>query len=413
MLRSMKTRAYKMKFACHHLSVCKNEAKQDAAFFENYDLKYKKKEKVLKSGGSGTAVQLSFEKKASQGTFKGVALMKIVNSEKGKKADNLYHEAVVGFRVNEIAERFPCFIRTFGLYREGKTGHKVNGKHFEPVLQTPSLDEMCATAGHQALMIEYVKGKSIKQYYKTEPFRPNLYPVLFQLYFALKMLGSTYTHYDLHTSNVMLSHPKAGHCVRFEYTMPGQTIPLVFFSVYVAKIIDYGRNYEASVNPMMQTLGQKTETGYVHPHCNDKRCGHEGNKCGFINFKNPKHLGLGFRRPNVSHDLRLLNYVQRVLGSKWQGPKVQFNKDTFSTEEIAFQGLPKSINNVEDAGNYLATVVQESNKAFEGMPVYGIVRVDGVQPWSFELNPKFKKETSKQQSHSSGGTRKKGKAQLS
>jgi hypothetical protein len=109
----------------------------------------------------------------------------------------------------------------------------------------------------------------------------------------------------------------------------------------------------------------------------------------------------------------LLNYVQRALGSKWQGPKVQFNKNRFSTEEIAFQGLPKSIHNVEDAGNYLATVVEASNKAFESMPVYGIVRVDGVQPWTFELNPKFKLETLKQQSHSSGGTRKKGKAQFS
>ena len=203
---------------------------------------------------------------------------------------------------------------------------------------------------------------------------------MFQIYYPLHLMGSTYTHYDLHTGNVMLSRPFPDGCILFEYTMPNGEV-IAFKCSYLAKMIDYGRNYVESLQGSLEDIMTKAE-------CNNKRCGHFGNKCGFRNYQNPKHPGLGFRMPNVSHDLRLLNYAVIDLKeeNKWTGPDVVFDKGEFSTVEIKESGLnDNKINNVMDASVTLAQMVHNNFAAFEGVPVMGTMRVNGVQPWSFQM----------------------------
>ena len=387
---------------CDALTVCKNEAREEADFFDDYDLTYMTGEKELSSGANGKAIQVLFEKDGK----KGKAVMKIVNSEKGKMADNLWREGLVGLiGINQHADLFPCFIRTYGLYEEASGSSNTVGKiGFQKLrhekLMRLSYDEMCETAGHQAIMIEYVKGKPIKEFYKEFTFQKNLFPVVFQIYYALLCLGSRYTHYDLHTGNVMISEPKEGECVRFEYVMPGESSPTVFYSNYVAKLIDYGRNYDDSMKDIEADLKKAHK-------CNSLECGDKGERCGFRNLQNPKHKHLGYRRSNTSHDLRLLNYVMTVVKRKlfkkanlsvggssedfkhpsvtFKYPSVTFSENGFSTKEVLDSGLPDRINNVRDAGEYLATIVDASNDKFKSVPVYGTLKVDGRNPWSFEL----------------------------
>jgi len=384
---------YIERFACNKAGVCRNESYEEAHFFDDYDLKYKKEEKVVKSGGSGTAVLLYFEKtveleSAARKTFSSLAMMKTVNSEKGKMADNLFHEGLVGLELNEIVSKFPCFIRTHGMFMESlDSPYVVNGTRYEKV-GVPSIAESCLTAGHQAILLEYVEGVPLKDVFQKPEFVREAYSVMFQVYFALKLLGNKYTHYDLHMGNVMLTTVEEGKCVRFEYTMPGEENPIVFYGTYVAKIIDYGRNYVSSLKSEVEEIKTAKE-------CNTPLCGRRGKECGYRNYQNPKHADLGFRRHNVSHDLRLLNYVAKALGSHWpESPHVVYAENEFSTSEVVSHGLPEEINNVDDAATFLATVVKKYNRKFKRVPLHGVMRVNGMEDWVYEpYNPSSQGKT--------------------
>lgn len=364
---------------CDNIVVCKNQGKHLARIFNDYNLKYKVHEQVLNSGGSGKAIKLKFERKRNNKKYKGTAILKMATGEITDKADNLFREGLVGMKMNFLSEVFPCFIRTLGLMKETPAGpFTIAGTKFKQFEQYPTIAEACKSYGKQALMLEFVDGKQFKEQYKTTEFKHELLPVLFQIYYALQVLGSRYTHFDLHTGNVLLTRPDKNACVAFEYTFPnGQLVR--FKCSYVAKIIDYGRNYLDLVGSEVKDIENQQE-------CNNKRCGHFGNKCGFRNYQNPKHPGLGYRRSNISHDLRLLNYAVKFLKreKRWKGGNVVFHEGEFSTEEISESGLEHGdINNVIDAGMQLAGMVNNNDHHFTGVRVLGTLKVDGVNPWKF------------------------------
>jgi hypothetical protein len=317
------------------------------------------------------------------------------------KADNLYHEGLVGLQMNMLANVFPCFIHTLKMLKESEKGNfLIELRHeketelfkFKQLDSTPSIELACRSYGKQGLMLEYIDGHIFKSVYKTEQFQHELIPVLFQIYYALWMLGPRYTHYDLHTGNVMLTRPKKDGCVMFEYVLPnGEKVQ--FLCSYVAKIIDYGRSYIEGLKKEVDLIKR------VH-ECNNEHCGVLGNKCGFRNYQNPKHPGLGFRRPNVSHDLRLLNYAVRHMKTLnlWGGPDVLFHQGGFSSEEINMSGLDETqpnggfIQNVADAGKVLAKMVSKDQPYFKDMSVIGLVKVDAHEvdgmfktAWSFKM----------------------------
>ena len=368
-----------MSTACDNAVVCKEESQRLEQWFEGYDFKYVFKEKYVKEGGSGKAVKLDFKKDG----VVSHALFKMAGGKNTEKSDNLFREGLVGLKMNDSADIFPAFIRTMGMYKQSDNGkYTVENIRFKKYKKVPTISTACKHSDKEALLVEYIEGEPFKNFYENPDFNHELMPVLFQIYYPLHLLGSAYTHYDLHTGNVMLSRPFPNGCIAFEYTMPtGEVVS--FKSSYVAKIIDYGRNYVDALHGSLDDIMTKAE-------CNNKRCGHFGSKCGFRNYQHPHHPGLGFRMPNVSHDLRLLNYAVMYLKeeNKWNGPDVEFDKgrSDFSTIEIKESGLNNNkINNVMDASIILAQMVQNNFKAFEGVPVLGTLRCNGLQPWSFEM----------------------------
>jgi hypothetical protein len=394
---------------CHELSVCRNEVRQEAAFFENYSLKYKVGEEVVKKGGSGVAVLLHFEKTV-QGkddrklTLTGKALMKVINSEKGKMADNLFHEAMVGRVVNKFANVFPCFIRTFGMfsYRDpAKSAYTVQGIGMELLTEMPTVAETCETAGRQAILVEYIEGKPLKELYKSKSFlQTDIYEVLFMIYYPLAMLSEEYTHYDLHTGNVMLVEIKKGRFVKVVVVKPHGD-PIVFYTRFIPKIIDYGRNYVRAIRTQVNEV--KTDK-----RCNEL-CGENFRDCGYINLENPKNH-IAFEKRNMSQDMRLLNYVAQAMEKEglWdtKEQKVVFDPKGFSTEENHKNGYlkHKKIVNVQDAANFLATKVARVDlKGGSSPDLYGTLTMDGKNPWKFEVDEAItaKYESSKSSSSSS------------
>jgi hypothetical protein len=435
---------------CNNKVLCKNETKALArSFFEVYDdPKYLRKEtEFVSKGGSGVALKLTFEKDR----VSVPVLLKVETGENSEKADNLYREGLIGAEINLYCDIFPCFVRTLGLFKESEDGEyeievETHPFKFKRLVHEPSIADACKYFGKEAIMLEYVEGKPFKNYYKERTFEHELIPVLFQIYYALWVLADGYTHYDLHTGNVMLSRPDPKGCIAFEYELPtGEVVH--FMGSYVATIIDYGRSF---VFPYKDKL---KEAITHEKECNDPRCGHHGEKCGFRNFQNPKHKGLGFRHANISHDLRLLNYaVNRMReAGKWDGPDIIFNEGGFSTEEIRTSGLPKHgtprkgsspvkggssmathmstaqtskqktphshnkspnpkghINNVIDAGIVLANMVNNNHENFKGVPVIGELKVNGKTKWTFEeANGTKNKSNSPHSSSNKSGVSKK------
>ena len=408
---------------CDNPIVCKDRAAFLKDAFEGYDLKYMTGSEVLNEGGSGKAVRLNFEKRqrndegesvtvaASQAVFK----MK-TGRKKLDKVDNLFREGLVGMKMNVLADVFPVFVRTHSLFLEDVEGpYTIDGVTYQNYDDPPTIPVDCVTFGKQAIMIEYVEGKQFKDLYRKRQFRRDLIPVLFQLYYALGSLGLTYTHYDLHTANVLLTRPDPDKCIRFEYTLNDKDrTKIIFYSKFVAKIIDYGRSYVARSITVGDQAYDSIDMQSVETvkECNTPECGLSGTKCGFRNYRNPNHAGLGFRTSNVSHDLRLLNYVVKYLNNEkkgthyWHGPPVAFHEGEFSTVEIKETGLEGEnprINNVNDAllilaGMLLNKAGKKNKEDFQDQDVLGTLRVDGVNPWTFEMKKGF---GGKQKRHSS------------
>jgi hypothetical protein len=94
--------------------------------------------------------------------------------------------------------------------------------------------------------------------------------VLFQIYATLACMGTGFTHYDLHTDNVLMYIPVDGKYITYHYHLSG-TEEVIFNSPFMAKIIDYGRCY---MEHLSESIHEKV--------CNKPECGITLNedKCG-------------------------------------------------------------------------------------------------------------------------------------
>jgi len=385
---------------CKSRVLCKEEILKMYKLFEGYSPEYlKQPSEIVAAGGSGVTLKVPFVK----GSVTQHALLKVERGEDPVKADNLFREGMIGEEINKMAIFFPLFVNTLGLLRESQNGEyaiEIESEDkkeretikFHRLTHEATIADACTNFGKEGLLLEYIHGVPFKDKYKMPEFEPEILPAVFQIYYTLWMLGDDFTHYDLHTGNVLLTELRTPDnkkaCMLFEYTLPNGEV-VRFMGSNVAYLIDYGRCF---VKHMQKKLNH--EIKHI-PECNGSRCGHYGDKCGFRNFDHPKHEGLGFKQANVSHDLRLLNYVVRVLKErgKWKGPDVLFNGQEegkgFSTVEIAASGLNENepngglIHNVMDAGTVLANMVKNNFDYYKGMKVLGVLQVDGKKPWKF------------------------------
>lgn len=359
------TQSYRKKFRCDALVVCPFEAMKTYDYFNKYDLAYKEKEEILNSGANGVAVLVTFKRDG----FTSTAVMKIPSKEKSKERDNLFHELMLGNGINQLSLKYPCFIRTYGAYLTTDHGPTVNNTPLQRVEYVPKMSESCRTAGKQAILIEYINGDDLRKVIDNEDFQQNeLVYVLFQIYYALAMIGAQFTHYDLHLGNVRIYNP--GKCVAFEYTLDGYTHR--FQCKYVAKIIDYGRSY-------LQNIAAEVAKVEMDPECTSSRCMRDrpGDICGYKYFEKPDSIK--FKQPNISQDLRCLYLCVKHARKWWPGPEIRF-EDKYTTPEQTASGLPDSIDNVHDALAYLKGMVAEKSTC----RIYGTVKVDAINDWIFE-----------------------------
>ena len=278
---------------------------------------------------------LSFEKDgiASECTLK--------TSYPTKGTDSIVYEHRVGQFINTIMHRYTCFVKTYQLYKikNDKTIQEYIQCNLqqlpsmlEPVPKINNLVPIFVGCINQTFPImknytdadkfvvctKYVPGNISLYDFLSNPkyhveHEGNILQILYQVYYALNDLRDNFTHYDLHTGNVLLCH--LGNGAKFVY--PNVT----FHCKYLAKIIDYGRCYYY-INP---EYNSRNDLKLLNKYCTKQKevqlvYSNSYNRDTYWN-------GISANR-NMSHDLRLINNCMLDLKSLLSRNK-QKNKNLF------------------------------------------------------------------------------------
>jgi len=327
----------------------------------------------------------------------------ILKSAMNPNSDNLFYEFLVGyFFINEQKKNFTCFLETYGFgqykndtcwtnYRNKPRNATIMAKtrgilsciDFFPNNAVYSninefLNRSCKHSSHITLLIEHIKdAKSLDSMLNDENgefITYDLLSALYQIYLPLSCLSKKFTHYDLHTENVLIYEPFAGEkkCFLFTYTFPdGKTVS--FKTKYMVKIIDYGRSFykkDEKVNAM--TLYGKLCNERKTPDCNVSRENRCGENLGYDSFSDGfSSFFINSSLKNESHDLRLLHIMN--TDEDIRDAIIENNPDLYDiishvkfdaqygTPEVLTSGInsnPPSINNVTDACKVLQQLLK-------------------------------------------------------
>jgi hypothetical protein len=183
---------------------------------------------------------------------------------------------------------------------------------------------------------------------------------------TLSCLANNFTHYDLHTGNVLMYAPVKGKYIEYHYHKDNEEI--IFKSAYIAKIIDYGRCFFK--DPTSDTILSSSENIY-NAICNATDCKEDcGYKKGYRWLSCNNLIGNAYicsKKRNKSHDLRLLYILKHNF------PHIPFFKKVrycegytlgkpckgAGTIENTRSGLPDRINNVHDAHEELLRLIRK------------------------------------------------------
>jgi len=295
----------------------------------------------------------------------------ILKSCMSPSSDNLAYEYFVGQQINSFKSRFPNFVETYALYsypsdaswEHVKNTNKINtnvlfGKDGlnlitnGNVYDEPILKKSCVESKYLSVLIENIKNASSLSDVLVEPvfWNYHLIAVLFQIYALLHTLKNVFTHYDLHTGNVLLSEFDANSYIEIVYHI-SDSKKVAFNSMYIAKIIDYGRCFIPESKNIYTKICKIKEC--------DPNCGYD---VGYSFLSNDGTLQDSYyirsQKNNHSHDLRLLNIYKNIIKhipelKKFADIKRIIHKVTYKqkygTPHSNTNGYPKKVKTVTDA----------------------------------------------------------------
>ena len=143
-----------------------------------------------------------------------------------------------------------------------------------------------------------------------------------------------YTHYDLHTKNVLLFRPDPSKTIQYNYHTKDGII--TFKCPYVPKIIDYGRCFFNN--------GTETSKHIYDKLCSIKECGKCGAKYGFTYHSPTEFLAISIQKKNESHDLLLL--YKMLQGLPYSKTSMAQYRKSISCRMLEKMG-PKILYNVD------------------------------------------------------------------
>ena len=366
---------------CLMFGVESNKIKEHYDGFEGFKYLANSK-KIGEKSVNGFVISLEYKRD-------GHTVNAILKSSTKTNSDNLYYEYLVGQFINEQALKFSCFVETYGLFKYNdnthwKTTYKTptveNISKLTNISQNAEIDNLklsCTNSRHLGILIQSIETQiTLYNAITTIPefIIADLIYTLFQIYMPLTMLKNSFTHYDLHTDNVLLyviGHNEYIECV---YHMDSGEI-VSFNSEYVAKIIDYGKSFfdasglsHSSITDHPQKINEKICT---LPEC-EPYCGED------YGYKlDPRYIDTRTHitplKKNSSHDLRLLSIIGKKFISSSHWMRAFFDNviyhGRYGTPELSSSltsnsNISNVISNVEDAFEQLKFIIMSpSNKA--------------------------------------------------
>ena len=348
---------------CTDSNVCiafGKETKVIREFFDDFDISLLWEDpKMIGSASWNGLIQLLTFKKDG---YVANAIFKISQE---KNSDNLAYEAIVGTFINKQRLRFPCFLETYGLYFNIHNIKTIYNYRKMPINKRALL-RGCEHPLNIGIMIEYIKESKTLDEVINKLMKINkdfdyfmntqLLYILYQLYAPLSMLSDVFTHYDLHSGNVMLYSLGDKH-IKYHYHYPEYNV--TFNSAYIVKIIDYGRSFfkdEGGYNP---------EDIYKDLCENKSRCKDCGKHRGFQTLQLDTNKYASSRVRNMSYDLMLLLNIQ-----DYNRFNKELNKDLskliYSTVYEGFEGTTEitgensnKICNVNDARRHIEKLMKK------------------------------------------------------
>jgi hypothetical protein len=339
----------------------------------------------------------------------GYAAHAVLKSSLTSESDNLVYEYLVGVKfINRIIKKFPCFLQTYGLFYHtvkddyAKLQNNITNdkSHLNSLVLQSKIDfaKACREPKNACILIQHISSaKPIAYYLKS--YNPTvkyaLVYILFIVYHALASLHTTFTHYDLHDSNVLIIEPNMKKHIHYKYhLLNGQIVE--FFCPYIPKIIDYGRSFFDNGNTNSKKIYDKV--------CQTAQCVNCGEDTGFAWLDPVPEYGISSQKKNESHDLRLLytiyNELRGILGVKpnnyvykeleemmkrviyGKGINISKNKKYGTKENLTRHPTGNSIANVTDAYEWLKTIIthptaiNENNQMFKDPnDIYGIFHI--------------------------------------
>ena len=286
----------------------------------------KKVKKVGQPSANGFVLNLQYETM----NYKANALLK---SSLRKSSDNLFFEYLAGLVfINRVNEYFPCFTETYHLFKHESQDTKKLIKHNEPHINEYSsiiklnncddsiiedvkkcIDDSCNNGENYSILVQYINNPIsistfMKEHENDDLFEHQMLCILYQIYCPLSLLRNEFTHYDLHTDNVLLYKLPEGKFVCIQYINRDTGILTTIKTNYIAKIIDYGRCFFTNLGNDLPS-----SSNILNDVKQSLLCKMNGiNNVGF-NFKEPfhsheNHYISGYIK-NISHDLRLASIV--------------------------------------------------------------------------------------------------------
>ena len=312
--------------------------------FNNLELMNSQMLKIGKTSSNGFIYKIKFNNKNLE------SFNTILKTTIDKKSDNNYYEFVVGNCINRIKEYFPNFVYTFNfltlsqsLKNKLKDATIFDKSDFfkEANLIKINLNELqnnnnvgygCENNDRASVLIEFIPNSLSLDDLTNNPnflssvnnLNIEVYNILFQIYATLSALKEVYTHYDLHTDNVMFIEIPEQKKLQIDYNIEGKIFSI--YTSFLPVILDYGRSFVDCLNIDGITYSRIfSEVVCDNPKCNSlkhPKC--DAKKVGLVIEKNeediyskqPDFHNINLRNKNESFDLRYLhNFMLNVHDS--------------------------------------------------------------------------------------------------
>lgn len=251
-------------------------------------------------------------------THKGYDSYAVLKSSTTNTADNLMYEYRVGQFLNKMSLLYPCFIETYSLFKynvgwnHAKTNSLIDASIFKTYLTQQPYDLIvaCKQPKYIAVLLQHLKNAiTIADLVNigNDSLNYDFLTLLYQVYFVLDQMKLIFTHYDLHCENVLLYEPSPTKYIQYHYH--SDTI-ITFKSIYVAKLIDYGRCYFKDGNYSSKNFHAEV---CKTKECNTKTRGKCGTNVGFSWLNPPVEFHVNSSVRNQSHDLLMVvHFLKRI-----------------------------------------------------------------------------------------------------